>query len=71
MARPGASFQQTLESKRKDGIMTEWLPTLRTETPQEGYDLAVKLARVAVKATQPDAGCATGSGPTMPKTPMP
>ncbi|MCB1425884.1 MAG: hexameric tyrosine-coordinated heme protein [Brucellaceae bacterium] len=36
--------------------MTDWLPTLRTKTPQEGYDLAVKLARVAVKATQPDAG---------------
>lgn len=35
--------------------MTIWLPTLRTATPQEGYDLAVKLARVAVKLTQPDA----------------
>lgn len=35
--------------------MTSWLPTLRTTTPEEGYDLAVKLARVAVKATQPDA----------------
>ncbi|MCB2128139.1 MAG: hexameric tyrosine-coordinated heme protein [Rhodobacteraceae bacterium] len=35
--------------------MTSWLPTLRTATPEEGYDLAVKLARVAVKATQPDA----------------
>jgi hypothetical protein len=35
--------------------MTTWLPTLRTETPEAGYDLAVKLARVAVKLTQPDA----------------
>ena len=35
--------------------MTEWLPTLTTATPQEGYDLAVKMARVAVKMTQPDA----------------
>lgn len=36
--------------------MTEtWLPTLITDTPQAGYDLAVKLARVAVKLTQPDA----------------
>lgn len=35
--------------------MTEWLPTLKTKTPQEGYDLAVKLARVAVKLTQPNA----------------
>ena len=31
-----------------------WLPTLLTDTPQEGYDLAVKLARVAVKMTQGD-----------------
>lgn len=35
--------------------MTSWLPTLKTNTPEEGYDLAVKLARVAVKLTQPDA----------------
>lgn len=36
--------------------MTEtWLPTLITDTPQAGYELAVKLARVAVKMTQPDA----------------
>lgn len=32
-----------------------WLPSLRTDTPQEGYELAVKLARVAVKMTQSDA----------------
>lgn len=31
-----------------------WLPTLLTDTPQEGYDLAVKMARVAVKMTQTD-----------------
>ncbi len=36
--------------------MTEpWLKTLRTQTPQEGYDLAIKLSRMAVKMTQPDA----------------
>lgn len=35
--------------------MTEaWLPTLLTDTPQDGYSLAVKLARVAVKMTQAD-----------------
>ncbi|WP_297771727.1 hexameric tyrosine-coordinated heme protein [uncultured Roseovarius sp.] len=34
--------------------MTPWLPTLKTETPQDGYDLAVKMARVAIKMTQPD-----------------
>ncbi|EKV29775.1 hypothetical protein C882_0205 [Caenispirillum salinarum AK4] len=31
-----------------------WLPTLMTETPQEGFDLAVSMARKAVKTTQPD-----------------
>lgn len=35
--------------------MTTWLPTLKTATPQEGYELAVKMARVAIKMTQPDA----------------
>lgn len=30
-----------------------WLPSLITKTPQEGFDLAVKLARVGVKVTQP------------------
>ncbi|AVO39503.1 hexameric tyrosine-coordinated heme protein [Pukyongiella litopenaei] len=35
--------------------MTSWLPTLITATPEEGYELAIKLSRVAVKATQPDA----------------
>lgn len=32
-----------------------WLETLITPDPQAGYDLAVKMARVAVKMTQPDA----------------
>lgn len=32
-----------------------WLETLITPNPQAGYDLAVKMARVAVKMTQPDA----------------
>ncbi|MBT2583190.1 hexameric tyrosine-coordinated heme protein [Planococcus sp. ISL-109] len=31
-----------------------WLPTLKTDTPEEGYDLAVKLARKAVGMIQPD-----------------
>lgn len=35
--------------------MTSWLPTLKTTTPEEGYELAVKMARVAIKMTQPDA----------------
>ena len=35
--------------------MTSWLSSLITATPEEGYDLAVKLSRVAIKMTQPDA----------------
>jgi len=31
-----------------------WLPTLKTESPEEGYELAIKLSRMAVKKTQPD-----------------
>lgn len=30
-----------------------WLPTLITATPQDGFQLAVKLSRVGVKVTQP------------------
>ncbi len=32
-----------------------WLSTLKTSTPQEGYELAIKLSRMAVKYTQPSA----------------
>lgn len=32
-----------------------WLPTLKTATPQEGYELAIKLSRMAIKFTQPSA----------------
>jgi hypothetical protein len=31
-----------------------WLPSLITETPEKGYELAIKLSRIAVKKTQPD-----------------
>ena len=30
-----------------------WLPTLKMTTPQEGYELAIKLSRMGVKYTQP------------------
>lgn len=33
---------------------SSWLPSLITQTPQEGFDLAVSMARKAVKTTQPD-----------------
>lgn len=32
-----------------------WLPSLQTATPQEGFELATKLARIGVKLTQPSA----------------
>ncbi|MDY0390934.1 hexameric tyrosine-coordinated heme protein [Desulfobulbus oligotrophicus] len=32
-----------------------WLTTLHTDTPQEGFELAITLSRRGVKYTQPDA----------------
>lgn len=31
-----------------------WLPSLKTDNAQEGFELAIKLARMGVKSTQPD-----------------
>ena len=31
-----------------------WLDSLLTATPQEGFELAIKLSRMGVKSTQPD-----------------
>lgn len=31
-----------------------WLPTLKTDTPEQGFQLAVKLSRMGVKTTQPN-----------------
>jgi hypothetical protein len=31
-----------------------WLPSLITETPEDGFDLAINLSRMGVKKTQPD-----------------
>lgn len=31
-----------------------WLKSLITDSPQEGYELAIKLSRMGVKSTQPD-----------------
>src|SRR5699024_3780495 len=35
--------------------MSEWLPSLQTETAQEGFELALTLARKGVGYTQPSA----------------
>lgn len=34
--------------------MENWLESLTVSTPQEGFELAIKLARMGVKYTQPD-----------------
>ncbi|KLU80615.1 hexameric tyrosine-coordinated heme protein [Aliivibrio fischeri] len=34
--------------------MEQWLSTLITNTPSDGFDLAIKLSRMGVKKTQPD-----------------
>lgn len=31
-----------------------WLPTLQTATPEEGFQLAIKMSRMGVKTAQPD-----------------
>ncbi|MEC5425878.1 hexameric tyrosine-coordinated heme protein [Virgibacillus sp. C22-A2] len=35
--------------------MSDWLTSLQTETPQEGFELAILLARKGVGYTQPSA----------------
>jgi hypothetical protein len=46
----------TVATQRKENVMAEtWLPSLKTATPQEGFELATKLARIGVKLTQPSA----------------
>lgn len=34
--------------------MDTWLTSLITKTPQEGFELAIKLSRMGVRYTQPD-----------------
>ncbi|TQS74209.1 peroxidase [Ornithinibacillus gellani] len=35
-------------------MMADWLTSLQTETPQQGFELAITLARKGVGYTQPD-----------------
>lgn len=45
------------DSDRQDDADAEtWLPTLITDTPQDGFALAVTLTRKGVGTTQPDTG---------------
>jgi len=41
--------------ERRPEMADAWLTTLITTTPQEGFELAIKLARMGVKYTQPSA----------------
>jgi len=34
-------------------LSDQWLPSLITENPQSGFELAIKLSRMGVKYTQP------------------
>ena len=34
--------------------MKQWITSLRTITPQEGFELAIKLSQKGVEYTQPD-----------------
>lgn len=34
--------------------MNKWLRSLKTKTPQEGFELAIKLAQKGVEYTQPN-----------------
>lgn len=36
--------------------MTDWLTSLKTETPQKGFELAITFARKGVAYTQPSEG---------------
>lgn len=47
--------------------MANWLSTLLTTTPTQGFELAFKLARMATKATQPDTTVPTGLVRVMPR----
>jgi len=43
-----------------------WLPTLNTNTPQEGFELAVKLSRLAVMVSQSSDDNRHGARPAQP-----
>lgn len=48
-------FSSAHTSTNGKTMTDSWLPTLVTDTPEEGYTLAVRLSRTAVKLTQPSA----------------
>ncbi|WP_082658227.1 hexameric tyrosine-coordinated heme protein [Paracoccus sp. MKU1] len=51
---PPASLAQTGQPATGATAEDTWLPSLQTRTPQQGFDLAIVMARRAVRTTQPD-----------------
>lgn len=47
-----------------------WLPTLKTASPEEGYELAIKLSRMAVKKPNQTTLLETDCVATMPIMPI-
>lgn len=45
---------QQAAAQQQGGAADTWLPTLITETPQQGFELAITLSRTGVRMTQPD-----------------
>ncbi len=56
LAAAPAIAQDMPEESTEDSAAAEesWLPSLLTDTPAEGFDLAVSMARKAVTTTQTD-----------------
>ena len=50
--RSGLPFNH-LYNHKEDHMSNIWLSDLKTATPQEGFELAIKLSRMGVKYTQP------------------
>lgn len=48
------------EDKQESTTPEQWLPSLITETPQEGFALAVTLSQKGVGTTQPDTSVRKG-----------
>lgn len=52
----GASELPAVSQAEPGGLpmAEQWLASLITETPEDGFALAVKMSRMGVKTTQPD-----------------
>jgi hypothetical protein len=48
-----ALMRSFLSDALRTTMSDPWLPSLITETPQAGFELAIKLSRMGVKMTQP------------------